>query len=62
MAVRRVKSECSHSAEATRLREVLRANIRPVAENDPLKISRERVDSELRELKSRRKTLVTAID
>lgn len=62
MAARRVKSGLSSSAGAVRLRAALSANTRATAANDPLKLRRETVDRELRELKARHRTLVEAID
>lgn len=62
MAARRVKSGLSGSARAVRLRATLSANTRATAASDPLKLRRERVDRELRDLKARHKTFVEAID
>ncbi|MCW2395776.1 hypothetical protein M2344_002253 [Sphingobium sp. B8D3C] len=62
MAVRRVKRGLSVSAGALRLEAALRTNTRVTAASDPLKLRRDAVDRELRELRARHKTFVEAID
>lgn len=62
MAARRVKTLRSKRPEASILRAALVANTHATSETDPLRVRRERLDNELRSLRSLPKTLVDAID
>jgi hypothetical protein len=61
MAARRVKREQSMRFEAVRLRNALTGSTR-IAASDPLKIRREALDRQLREMRATASPLVEVID